>query len=110
MAEAEQSKAKRPNAGGRMKGTPKTGGRTKGAAKTGGRKKGTPNKVTADLKGMILGALEDAGGQNYLLVQSEENARSFLTLVGKVLPMKIGGEADHPVVIEVRRTIVPRRS
>lgn len=28
----------------------------------GGRKPGTPNKITADLKAMILGALDEAGG------------------------------------------------
>ena len=36
--------------------------RPKGQPKLGGRKKGTPNKVTADLKAMILGALNNKGG------------------------------------------------
>jgi hypothetical protein len=31
--------------------------------KTGGRAKGTPNKLTRDLREMILGALADAGGR-----------------------------------------------
>ncbi len=60
--------------------------------KYGGRKKGTPNKVTAELKDMILGALDDAGGQQYLQRQADENPTAFLGLVGKVLPTTIKGD------------------
>lgn len=63
----------------------------KGAPKTGGRAKGTPNKVTQELKDMILGALDDAGGRKYLKAQSISNPTAFLTLVGKVLPMTVQG-------------------
>jgi hypothetical protein len=35
---------------------------------------------------MILGALEDAGGREYLADQARKIPSSFLTLVGKVLP------------------------
>ena len=59
--------------------------------KTGGRVKGTPNKVTKELKDMILGALDDAGGQAYLFDQAKENPTAFLTLVGKVLPTTLQG-------------------
>ena len=55
-----------------------------------GRPKGSLNKVTADVKAMILSALNDAGGSNYLLEQSKDNPTAFLTLVGKVLPMRNG--------------------
>lgn len=57
-----------------------------------GRKKGVPNKVTADLRTMILGALEDAGGQEYLLTQAQQNPQAFLTLVGRTLPKEIKAE------------------
>jgi hypothetical protein len=57
-----------------------------------GRKKGTPNKVTADLKAMIEGALQDAGGRAYLVAQAQENPAAFLTLVGKILPRDIKTE------------------
>lgn len=63
--------------------------KAKGAEKTGGRKKGVPNKITADLKGMILSALGDVGGQKYLVEQAKENPTAFLTLVGKVLPKEV---------------------
>lgn len=62
--------------------------------KTGGRIKGTPNKVTAELKDIILGALDDAGGQRYLAVQARENPSAFMQLVGKVLPMQLKGDVN----------------
>jgi hypothetical protein len=58
-----------------------------------GRVKGVPNKVTKELKEMILGALDDVGGQAYLARQAEDNPNAFLTLVGKVLPMAIKAES-----------------
>jgi hypothetical protein len=52
-----------------------------------GRKAGVPNKVTKDLKDMILGALHRAGGEDYLLQRAQdENPTPFLALVGKCLP------------------------
>ena len=51
-----------------------------------GRKKGVTNKVTKELKDMILGALDDAGGQTYLAQQAIDNPGAFMSLVGKVLP------------------------
>lgn len=57
-----------------------------------GRKKGVPNKVTSDLRQMILGALEDAGGQSYLLEQAHENPNTFMSLVGKCLPKEVKAE------------------
>jgi len=47
--------------------------------------------MTADLKGMILGALDAAGGQQYLADQAAANPTAFLTLLGKVLPMQVTG-------------------
>ena len=71
--------------------------RPKGQPKLGGRQKGTPNKLTADLKGMILGALSAKDGQKYLERQAEENPNAFLTLVGKVLPMTVQGDSENPI-------------
>jgi len=78
-----------------------TGGRN-GGAKTGGRQKGTPNKINADLRGMILGALAGAGGQDYLQRQADQNPAAFLTLVGKVLPTQLVGDPDHPITYVLR--------
>ena len=63
-----------------------------------GRKKGIPNKITSDLRAMILGALDDAGGQKYLAQQATANPAAFLTLVGKVLPKEITGANGTPLV------------
>lgn len=59
--------------------------------KTGGRVKGTPNKLTTELKEMILEALNGVGGIKYLMAQAEENPTAFLSLVGKVLPLTVNG-------------------
>lgn len=62
-----------------------------------GRKKGVPNKVTRDLKDMILGALDKAGGVDYLTERAADprTASAFLTLVGKTLPMTVKGPGEN---------------
>ena len=70
-----------------------------GAPKTGGRQVGTPNKISGALREMILGALDDAGGQAYLMRQAEENPGPFLTLLGKVLPTTLSGDSDNPLKV-----------
>ncbi len=69
--------------------------------KLAGRRKGVPNKVSADLKAMILGALAKAGGMEYLEQQARSNPGPFLTLVGKVLPLQVSGEGGGPVLTRV---------
>lgn len=64
-----------------------------------GRKKGTPNKVTGELKEMILTALGDAGGVEYLKKQATESPSAFLTLVGKVLPLQVTGEDGKAIPV-----------
>lgn len=75
-----------------------------------GRPKGTQNKITADVKAMILGALNDAGGQAYLLAQAHENPKAFLTLVGRVLPLQVsgGGENGEIEVAVIKRVVVDK--
>ena len=65
--------------------------------KTGGRQKGTPNKINANLRDMILGALLDVGGKEYLSQQARDNPGPFMTLVGKVLPTTLAGDPDSPL-------------
>jgi hypothetical protein len=81
----------------------------KPGCKVGGRKKGTPNKITGDLKAMILGALDKAGGIDYLHRQAGENPSAFLTLVGKVLPLQVAGDPENPISLiqRIERVIVP---
>ena len=63
-----------------------------------GRKKGVPNKSTTALKEMILGALDKAGGVDYLLAQAHDNPGPFLSLIGKVLPMTVASEPGGFVI------------
>jgi hypothetical protein len=69
------------------------GGKREGA----GRKRGVPNKLNADIKQMIVGALSDVGGRDYLAKRAIDTPAAFMTLVGKVLPMQITGEGGGPV-------------
>lgn len=86
-----------------------SGGGSKPGERRGGRQKGTPNKLTADLKGMILGALAEAGGQAYLARQARENPGPFLALIGKVLPTTLAGDPDAPIkhehTVEARKAV-----
>ncbi len=62
-----------------------------------GRKKGVPNKLTSDVKAMILEALSKAGGVDYLLAAALTNPTAFMTLVGKVLPLTVSGDPENPL-------------
>lgn len=62
---------------------------SKPGERRGGRKKGTPNKVTADLREMVFGALERVGGIDYLARQAEENPSAFIPLLGKAMPKEL---------------------
>lgn len=65
--------------------------------KHGGRKKGTLNKVNSDIKAMVLEALEETGGVDYLVMCSKEQPVAFLGLVGKVLPLTIKADVQAEV-------------
>lgn len=84
----------------------------KGRPKTGGRAKGTTNKLTADVKAMVLEALDKAGGNaggvGYLLTQAEKNPAAFMTLVGKVLPLTLSGDPENPVGVTVIERVIVR--
>jgi hypothetical protein len=75
--------------------------------KTGGRQKGTPNKLTADVKEMVLKALAQAGGVDYLYQRSQDEPKAFLALVGRILPMQVTGEDGGALVIRVQQIAPP---
>jgi hypothetical protein len=61
--------------------------------------------MTAALKDMILKALDEAGGVDYLVQQSEETPTAFLALVGKVLPLQVNADVSA-TISEVRHRII----
>jgi len=75
---------------------------TDGNLNRNGRPKGVPNKITPELKDMILAALDEAGGQQYLALQAIENPSAFMTLIGKVLPMQVKAEHSGGTSLEIR--------
>src|SRR4051812_1004826 len=82
-----------------------------------GRPKGVPNKITTDVKAMILGALDKVGGQEYLARVAVENPAPFLALLARLLPPQqkhpgpgAGGDgATDPPPAETRAEWIERR-
>lgn len=69
-----------------------------------GRKKGVPNKTTRQLKELILEALSQAGGVDYLVRQArKKNPAPFMMLLGKVLPLQVTGESGGPITVVVKK-------
>ena len=71
-----------------------------------GRPKGAKNKATAQLKEMILTALDANGGAAYLSQQARDNPTAFLTLLGKVLPMTLAGDPEKPLKLISRVELI----
>lgn len=80
--------------------TPKPSGR-KFAKGNPGKPKGATNHINRDLKEMILTALSEAGGAEYLCMQAYDNPKAFLALVGRVLPMTLAGDPNAPLAVTV---------
>jgi hypothetical protein len=62
----------------------------------------TPSiSVQRDLREMILGALEDAGGRRYLAQRAIDTPGPFLALLGKILPTKVEGDAGSSITLHL---------
>ncbi len=60
-----------------------------------GRKKGSKNKITANVKNMLLEALDaDGGGVEYFKKQKEENPVSFNALISRIIPREIQADVS----------------
>jgi hypothetical protein len=79
--------------------------------KLAGSRKGKPNKDTAELRDMILTALDKAGGVKYLQDRAMDTPASFLTLIGKVLPQNVNmsGQIDLPSLVSEARERLARK-
>jgi hypothetical protein len=74
------------------------GGKREGA----GRKPGVPNKDNSDIRAMIIGALNQVGGVDYLAARAVDTPAAFMTLVGKVLPLQLAGHDGQRLVVDFR--------
>lgn len=76
-----------------------------------GKPKGATNKITKELKEMILEALDGAGGVGYLQERATDprTASAFLSLIGKVLPMQVTGDPENPVGITVIERVIVKK-
>lgn len=70
-----------------------------------GRPKGVRNKTTTVLKDAILLAAEKAGGKagviGYLTEQAKENPAAFMTLMGKLIPLQVGGKDGEAIQMDL---------
>src|SRR5215213_462372 len=66
----------------------------KGTRPPGGSRKGIPNRIAADVRAMVLAALDRVGGQDYLAQQAHDNPRAFLSLLGRLIPTQLTGPGD----------------
>ena len=69
------------------------GGKREGS----GRKKGVPNKLTTDVRKAIITAFDMVGGAEYLRTLATTDPKAFCALLGKTVPVQVGGDPDNPV-------------
>lgn len=58
------------------------------------RPKGSPNKITAEVRGMIRHAFIELGGKDWLVKQAELQPVAFMQLLGKLVPSEIVASVD----------------
>ena len=80
----------------------------KGTRPPGGTRKGRPNKVGGAVKEMVLAALNEVGGIEYLKRQAVKNPVAYMALLGKILPMQVSGVDSEPLQIQWIATGVVR--
>lgn len=83
-----------------------------------GRPKGMPNKSTAALKDAILAAGEKVGSDmkgrggmtGYLVFLAKTEPKAYAGLLGRIIPLQVGGEPSNPIrsAIEIR-IVDPKR-
>ncbi len=75
-----------------------------------GRPKGVPNRSTQILKAAIIGAFEQAGGEEYLFNVAKSDPKTFLMLLAKILPAEIKADVTHSGDLAERLDSARRRA
>lgn len=73
------------------------GGKREGA----GRPKGSLDKGNALIREMIVKALDEAGGVEYLVETARSHPAAFLSLIGKTMPLQVTGDGGGPLQAKV---------
>lgn len=75
-----------------------------------GRPKGSPNKLGAAAKDAIAEAAEKLGGVNRLAKWAKEDPKNeaafWTSIYPKLIPVQLSGDAENPLIHEIRRTVV----
>ena len=77
-----------------------------------GRPRGAQNVMTKTVKEMLLGALDELGGQQWLIEQAKTEPRAFMTLLARLIPAETAGSLEVTMpnqITEIRRTVVDPR-
>ena len=77
----------------------------------GGRAKGTPNKVGAGVREAIQKAFEAVGGADYLVKLANEDPKTFVPLLAKLIPAEMktevsGAEGGPLEICQITRVII----
>lgn len=80
----------------------------KGGARPGaGRPKGSLDKGNAAIRELIVKALDELGGAQYLVQTAQSHPAAFLSLLGKVMPLQLEGSDGGPIKFQrIERVIV----
>jgi hypothetical protein len=74
----------------------------KGGPRAGaGRPKGAQNKVTQSLREAIKESFDRVGGVEYLTRVAQEDPRTYLTVVGKVIPAELNATVDGSMALTI---------
>lgn len=77
------------------------GTKTPGSGRTKGTKNIAPGAKAPELRDIVLRALGTVGGQKYLEQVARADPKTFLALIGRLLPTRVEGEVAHVAEIRV---------
>jgi hypothetical protein len=71
----------------------------RGGARPGsGRPKGSLDQGNSAIRELIIQALTDVGGVEYLATVAKSHPPAFLSLIGKVMPLQVTGAEGQPLI------------